>query len=230
MSLEEARVLAHDVHDVAGHDGLVVLAPLHLREAKEILNNGDQEALLRLFVHGERDGTDGPAEHVAVVPGPFRPVDLLGQLLRHDLLRVDDVEVRQVHEGLADGFVERDRVALLDELPNDLALVVLDDEHLLRPDHLLDHDDAEVGKDFGVLVLAKRVRREEGGVRGAGRRQAPHGQEGVRFGDGQDLHLVVELLYELDPVVQADLEDLAVVDLGNADQVEVAVREEVPVW
>ena len=36
-SPEESRVLAHDIHDVRGNDGLVVLAPLHLAETKQLL-------------------------------------------------------------------------------------------------------------------------------------------------------------------------------------------------
>ena len=34
VRLEEARVLSDDVHDVAGDDGLVILATLHLRETQ----------------------------------------------------------------------------------------------------------------------------------------------------------------------------------------------------
>jgi hypothetical protein len=44
------------------------------------------------------------------------------------------------------------------------------------------------------------------------------------------LHLLVQLLNKLEPVVEADLEDLTVVDLRDADEVIVAMREEVPIW
>ena len=65
---QEARVLADDVHDVGGDDGLVVLAALHLTQPEQILDDGDEEALLVLFGHGARDGADRPAQGVQVVP------------------------------------------------------------------------------------------------------------------------------------------------------------------
>ena len=68
MRLEEAGILADNVHDVGGDDGLVILAALHLSKSKKILDNGNKEPLLRLLVHGQGDGTNGPAENVAVVP------------------------------------------------------------------------------------------------------------------------------------------------------------------
>ena len=37
VSSQESRVLAHDVHDVRGDDGLVVLALLLLAKAKQVL-------------------------------------------------------------------------------------------------------------------------------------------------------------------------------------------------
>ena len=37
---EEAGVLAHDVHDVGGYDGLVVLPPFLLTQPQQILQNG----------------------------------------------------------------------------------------------------------------------------------------------------------------------------------------------
>jgi hypothetical protein len=68
VSLKEARILSDDIHDVTGDDSFVILAPLHLSEAKKILDDRDKESLLCLFIHGEGDGADGPAKHVAVVP------------------------------------------------------------------------------------------------------------------------------------------------------------------
>jgi hypothetical protein len=50
VRLEEPRVLADNVHDVRGADGLVVLAALHLGQAEELLDNCDQESLLGLLV------------------------------------------------------------------------------------------------------------------------------------------------------------------------------------
>jgi hypothetical protein len=52
MSLEETWVLSHNVHDVTSHNGFVVFATLHLGKTKKILNDSDQESLLRLLVHG----------------------------------------------------------------------------------------------------------------------------------------------------------------------------------
>lgn len=78
VGFQEARVLPNNVHDVACHHGLVVLAAFHLCEPQQILDDGDQEPFFRLFIHGQRDGADGPAEHVAVVPRPLRAVDLAG--------------------------------------------------------------------------------------------------------------------------------------------------------
>ena len=38
VSSEEARILAHDVHDVGGDDGLVVLPSLLLTQAQQVLS------------------------------------------------------------------------------------------------------------------------------------------------------------------------------------------------
>ena len=91
VGLEEARVLADDVHDVAGHHGLVILASFHLRQAEQLLDDGDEESLLGVLGHGTGDGSDGPTEGVAIDPRPFRTTHLPGQLFGHDVLRVDDV-------------------------------------------------------------------------------------------------------------------------------------------
>lgn len=50
VSLEEPELLANEIHDVGSDDGLVVLASLHLAQAKEVLNNGHEEPLLSLFI------------------------------------------------------------------------------------------------------------------------------------------------------------------------------------
>jgi hypothetical protein len=50
VGLEKARVLADNVHDVGGDDGLVVLAALHFGQAEELLNDVDEEALLVFLV------------------------------------------------------------------------------------------------------------------------------------------------------------------------------------
>ena len=51
VRFEEARVLADDVHDVRGDDGLVVLAALDLAQTEKVLDDGDEEALFGLFVY-----------------------------------------------------------------------------------------------------------------------------------------------------------------------------------
>lgn len=50
MGFEEPRVLADNVHNIRCDDSFVVFAPLDLAETKQILDDGDQEALLSLFV------------------------------------------------------------------------------------------------------------------------------------------------------------------------------------
>lgn len=40
VGLKEAGVLPHDVHDVGGHHGLVVLAALHLAQVQQVLPKG----------------------------------------------------------------------------------------------------------------------------------------------------------------------------------------------
>lgn len=49
MRFQKSRVLAHDVHYIGCADSLVVLATLHLCEAEEILDDGDEETLFHLF-------------------------------------------------------------------------------------------------------------------------------------------------------------------------------------
>ena len=63
------------------------------------LDDGDQEPLLVLLVHGAADGADGPAERVQVPPGPLCAVHLVVELFRHDTLCVCVVQVSQVHCG-----------------------------------------------------------------------------------------------------------------------------------
>ncbi len=93
VRLQESRILADNVHNVTRHDSLVVLSTLHLGQAQKVLDHGYQESLLGLLVHGQRDGSDRPAQDVAVVPRPLRAVHLARQLLRHDVLRVDHVKM-----------------------------------------------------------------------------------------------------------------------------------------
>lgn len=53
MGLEESRILANNVHNVTGDNGLVVLATLHLSKSKKVLDDRDQESLLCLLIHGQ---------------------------------------------------------------------------------------------------------------------------------------------------------------------------------
>ncbi len=60
------------------------------------LNDGDEESLLILFMHGPTDGADGPAQRVQVPPGPLGTVHLIMKLLCHDPLRIRIVQMSQV--------------------------------------------------------------------------------------------------------------------------------------
>ena len=44
VRLQESRVLAHNVHDIAGHHCFVVLASLHLSQAQKIFDHGNQRS------------------------------------------------------------------------------------------------------------------------------------------------------------------------------------------
>jgi hypothetical protein len=68
VRLEESGILANNVHDVTSNNSFVILSALHLGQSQEVLDNGDKEALLCLLVHRTGDGSDGPAEGVAVGP------------------------------------------------------------------------------------------------------------------------------------------------------------------
>ena len=85
MGFEEPRVLANDVHNIRCNDSFVVLAALDLAETKQVLDDGDQEAFLSLFVcgivrtvreppshvsrtHSTRNRTNSPAKSIKVLP------------------------------------------------------------------------------------------------------------------------------------------------------------------
>lgn len=53
VRLQKAGVLSNNIHNVGGHNGLVVLASLHLAEAQELFDDSDQETLLGIFVYWE---------------------------------------------------------------------------------------------------------------------------------------------------------------------------------
>lgn len=50
MSLEEPRILADDIHDIRGYDSLVVFTPFDFAESEQILDDRDQESLLRFLI------------------------------------------------------------------------------------------------------------------------------------------------------------------------------------
>jgi len=186
MSLEEARVLADNVHDVTGDDSLVVLATLLFGQAEQIFDYGDEEALFRLLVHSTRNGSNGPAESIAIGPRPLGIVDLASQLFRHDLLRVNDVEMGEEDETFPGGLVELDGVALLDKLTHNLALVVFDNEDLFRTDHFFNHNLTQIGKDLRILVLPERVIGKHIGVRSTAVSETAHvhGDEWIKVSNG----------------------------------------------
>mmetsp|Transcript_12875 Transcript_12875/g.43019 ORF Transcript_12875/g.43019 Transcript_12875/m.43019 type:complete len:204 (-) Transcript_12875:1335-1946(-) len=141
---QEARVLADDVHNVRRDARLVILASFHLAQAQQVLDHGDEEALLLVFRHGAGDGADGPAQSVQVGPGPLRAVHLQRQLVQHYRLRVVVVQVRQVDERLAHRLVLRNGLGVLCHLAHNLAVLVLDDQNLLGLGHARDHDEAHL--------------------------------------------------------------------------------------
>lgn len=61
------------------------------------LDDSDQEPLLILLMHGPTDGSDGPAQGVEVLPGPFSAVNLVVKLLCHYAFCVCIIQVSQVH-------------------------------------------------------------------------------------------------------------------------------------
>ena len=61
MSLEESGVLANNVHNVACHHCLIILATLGFREAQKVLDDSDEKSFLCLFVHSTRYRADCPA-------------------------------------------------------------------------------------------------------------------------------------------------------------------------
>lgn len=56
-----------------------------------------------------------------------------------------------------------------------------------------------------------------------------HADQGVGVRKWKRLHLLIQLLHELCPVFQTNLEDLPVLNLRNANEVEMAVSKEVSI-
>lgn len=94
--------------------------------------------------------------------------------------------------------------------------------HLFRLGHPLDHDETKVREHLGVDPSPARLRTAR--TRPA---KATEVQKRVRreFAAGELLHLVVQVGDEFGPVLEADLEDLALLDLRDLDQVQMRVQE-----
>ena len=64
---------------------------------------------------------------------------LIVQLFSHDSLRVQAVNVRQVHQCFPHVLVKVDAVRVLHELPHNFSLLVFNDENFFGPGHPADH-------------------------------------------------------------------------------------------
>ena len=128
--------------------------------------------------------------------------------------------MRQVHEHLAHGLVEHNRVRLLEKLAHNLAFVVLDDQHFFWLDHALNHHQTQIGEDLDVEGFAAHGRALHG--LSATEVQAPYR---ARIAHGELLVLFVQLTHELGPVFEADLEHLTLGDLRHLDQVQVCIEQ-----
>mmetsp|Transcript_2039 Transcript_2039/g.4526 ORF Transcript_2039/g.4526 Transcript_2039/m.4526 type:complete len:344 (-) Transcript_2039:668-1699(-) len=151
---QEAGVLANDVHHVAGDDGLVLLAALHLAEAQQVFDHGHKEPLLLPLLHCPADRADRPAE---TVQQRWRPMlrralcqALLRQALQHDTLHVVRVKVGEINQGLSHRLVESDLVRVFLLRTDDVALLVLLNGDLGGLGHLRDEDAAHLCEDGGV--------------------------------------------------------------------------------
>jgi len=90
--------------------------------------------------------------------------------------------------------------------------------YLFGLDHPLNHDLAEVGEHVVVQMLPQRKVGVHGGVNGATTagnttNHLPHTQQWVDVCHRDVLHLLVQFLDQLIPIFQANLENLAVLDL-----------------
>jgi hypothetical protein len=153
---------------------------------------------------------------------------LAGKLFGHDLFGIGNIQMGKENKTFPRRLVQLNGVALLDEFSNDFALIVFDNQNLLRLDHLLNHDGSQVGQDFGVLVLAQLVVGKQARVACSTTTVSKTGeaaqvQQRIHISHWDTLHLVVEFGHQLRPVLQANLENLAIINLADTDKVEVAV-------
>mmetsp|Transcript_67821 Transcript_67821/g.151460 ORF Transcript_67821/g.151460 Transcript_67821/m.151460 type:complete len:474 (+) Transcript_67821:1658-3079(+) len=209
VGAEKARILADDVHDVGSDDRLVVLAALHLAQTQQIFDDRHQKPLLILLRHSTRDRPDSPTQSVKIMPRPLRAIDLVLQLLEHDILGVVVVQVRKVHQCLAHRFVQRDRIRILHGLPHNLPVLVLYYQYLLRLRHSRNEKHTQLGEDRRVQLASRRCGRAK-----CGRRQ----HEG-RLWRRLELRLgMIQIRCEDVPILKADLEHLLVLDGRDGHQ------------
>ena len=87
-------------------------------------------------------------------------------------------------------------------------------------------------KNFSVLVLSNRIVGKHTRMRCStiGQSACVHADERIDIRDRKLLHLIIQLLDELGPVLEADFENFSVVYLRNSDKIEMGLYEEVLVW
>lgn len=74
-----------------------LLSPKPNTQTHQYLNDSNKEPLLILLVHSPTDGSNGPAQCVEVLPGPFSTIYLVVKLLCHYAFCVRIIQVSQVH-------------------------------------------------------------------------------------------------------------------------------------
>mmetsp|Transcript_45691 Transcript_45691/g.133032 ORF Transcript_45691/g.133032 Transcript_45691/m.133032 type:complete len:544 (-) Transcript_45691:1018-2649(-) len=173
MGPQEARILAHDVHNVARDHGLVLLAALHLAQGEQVLDHRNKERLLDGLVHRPADGTDGPAKPIQICRRPLLCAvhaavqqALLRQASQHDAFHVRSIKVGQVDEGFPHHLVQSDLVGVLLLGPHDVALLVLLDRHLRGLRHLGDQHLPDLRQDRAVLLQLRLGARAVGAAVG----------------------------------------------------------------
>lgn len=105
--------------------------------------------------------------------------------------------------------------------------------HLLGLGHALDHDEPQVAEHLGVDASPVRARAACAARAAAEAGHAAEAQERVGAAEAVTAgvldELVVQVGDELGPVLEADLEHLALLDLRDLDEVQVRVEEDVAV-
>ncbi len=81
MCLQKSRILSDDVHNVRRDNRLVVLPSLDFTEAKKVLDDGDQKALLRFLVCEEDQREDWDVNEDSLIAPEIEPI------AQHSVLR-----------------------------------------------------------------------------------------------------------------------------------------------